>query len=220
MKASARVLPSPLLFLLLTLVTAPSAEAQYSYDFESNYGLIDLFEHAENDSLTVQSYGFFTVGMPLGKSKFVYEFQRPLTAGVKFENRDENGYVSATWLAAGCVLGVTAWTMVALGYDYEQIDRWAKYAMVPFGSHIGYRLNRWLTLYGGMIPEVLLFTESDGVIAQVRAGVRADLKMGLAVKVGIQKARYWGWEKPSRTFPAGFHIGITYAPTHGGPLLL
>jgi hypothetical protein len=83
--------------------------------------------------------------------------------------------------------------------------------MAPFGSHIGYRPIPEVTFYAGLIPDIILFTEDDGILVRAQAGVRFDTRKGLAFNVGVAKTTMFGFGDGSGNFPMGVSAGVSFA---------
>ncbi len=182
---------------------------------QSDYGLIDLYQYHETDSLRLQHTVGFTAGWQIGKSRFVYEFQRPLISIVTFRSRLNKERGVATSGVMGVALAIPAWLMALSGSNEKQIESTILPILAPFGSHIGYRPIRAITLYAGVIPDFILFTESNGLLVQLRTGVRIDLKLGFVANIGYMKPIFRGFKSASRSFPPGITIGISFAPPSG-----
>ncbi len=182
---------------------------------QSDYGLIDLYQYHETDSLRLQHTVGFTAGWKIGRSRFVYEWQRPLISIVTFRSRLNKERGAATWGVMGVALAVPAWLMMLSGSNEKQIESTLLPILAPFGSHIGFRPVRAVTLYAGIIPDFILFTENNGLLVQLRTGVRIDLKLGFVAKVGYMKPILSGFKCASRSFPPGLSVGISFAPPSG-----
>lgn len=201
---------------LLCVKSACAAVAPDTVQSGPKYLIFDAYEFARDNSVTHHSACGFTLGYPLGDSKFVYEWQRPLVSSVKFRDRLDKNRVTVTVPAMFFVVLPVGLVSTALTDDTSKILAAVTYAATPFGSHIGYRMSQYFTAYFGIVPDVLLFTEQDGIFIQNRLGVRFDTKAGFAFNLGIQQSDYWGFETPSESLPLGFYLGVSFAEREGG----
>ncbi|HVP06488.1 MAG TPA: hypothetical protein VMS71_01500 [Candidatus Acidoferrum sp.] len=203
------------LILLLTFTISGLADERASGVGAYDYGLLDLYQYHETDSLKLEHTVGFTAGWQIGKSHFVYEWQRPLISFVTFRGRlnKERGVATVGVMAAA--LSIPATLMELAGSNEDQIESILFPVLAPFGSHIGYRPIRAITVYAGVIPDFILFTESNGLLIQARTGIRIDLKLGFVASIGYMKPIFRGFRSPSRSFPAGVTVGISYAPISG-----
>ena len=215
MKKHLKILPVCLLFVI---GDAEPVQSQHAYHLDSNYVLFEIYQQHLSDSITHQLAVGFTIGVPLRGTGLVFEWQRPLISGVKFHNRADKDRLASTALVMGVIAGGTAVIMSAFGKDAKSIDKAAIYAMLPFGPHLGWRANSFITFYAGAIPDVMLFSEDDGILAQGRVGLRIDSKEGLVFNMGYAKTRFWGFESPGRVFPRGIFLGLSYASPIGSGL--
>ena len=191
---------------------APSiAHAQWAYGERQPYVFLDIYDESNHDSLVVKSIIGFGFGHPIDSSNWVLEWHRPMITAVQLDSRHDNPRIASTALVLGTTMWLTAMTMLALGYNDDDINSVVLNGTIrPFGSYLGYRPTRWLTLFSGAIPDVILFSDEDGIVVSGRLGLRVDRGAGIALSAGVAQAWYWGWESPSRSFPIGFFVTVSY----------
>ena len=205
--------------VLVLLASWRSISAQHAYKMGEKYLTLTLYEYASSNDLTLNSSLSFNIGVPIRKSRFAFEWQHPIITVAKYDADLEKPRVASTMLVAGCALAPVAWTMAAMGYDEEQISEAAMYVMAPFGPHLAYRAHEQVTLYGGVIPDFILFSDADGLILQNRVGIRIDSRVGLTFTAGVQQSYLWAFEGEGRSFEPGYFLGIAYSSPRGGALL-
>lgn len=204
---------------IVLLITCAGAAGQHAYEIGEKYLTLGLYEFAGSNDLRLHSSLSFNIGVPIKKSRLAFEWQRPWITVAKYDGNLEKPRVASTILVAGCMLAPVAWTMAAMGYEEEQITNAATYVMAPFGPHLAYRAHEQVTLYGGVIPDFILFSDADGMIFQNRAGIRIDSRVGLTFTAGVQQSYLWAFEGEGRSFEPGYFLGIAYSSPRGGALL-
>ena len=205
------------LALLLLLVLLPTRSREQDTSDESpTYLIADIYGQSRDDSLFMQPSLGVTVGTPLYPgSRWVYEWQRPFLTGVNFKARPGKDRLTATTPVMFAVLLAAGGTGLAIGADSSSAFDIIKFALAPFGSHIGYQATSWLTAYAGVIPEFVLFTDNDGILFQTRLGLRLVGGDRIAINGGFEQTHSWGFDQPSATFPVGIFLGLSFVdPEH------
>ncbi len=181
-----------------------------------DYALFDLYQYHQSDSILLQQACGVTAGAYLGNSHFVYEFQRPLVPFFRFRGRRNKDRLASTALVMSLAIGIPAWGMALAGCDEKQIDRTIMKVMAPFGSHIGFRPIPAVTFFAGIVPDIILFSEDDGLLLQGRIGCRLDIQKAIVINAGIAKTALCGFKHAGGVFPVGVSIGVSLAPTKNG----
>jgi hypothetical protein len=181
-----------------------------------DYSLYDLYQYHQSDSILLQSACGVTAGVYLGNSHFVYEFQRSLIPFFRFRGRGNKDRVASTALIMSLAIGIQGWGMAIAGCNDDQIEKTIIKVLAPFGSHIGYRPTPAVTFFAGIVPDVFLFTEDNGLLLQGRIGCRLDIQKAIVINVGLAKTALCGFKHAGGVFPIGVSVGVSLGPTKNG----
>lgn len=161
-----------------------------------------------SDSLTQGNAFGGVFGYNLISDKIALDWQlRGLARWATFKARRDNPRVFATPLVQAMLGAIPAWTGVICKEEKFFIHTIIPLLQLPFGSHLAFRPVSDLTFYAGVTPELLLFTDDDGMLLQYRIGTRLVLS-ALAFELEAVKSEFSAWDQESRSFGWGFGLNL------------
>ena len=208
---------SLLIILLMAVVVFPSVAGQCQEEerWRPDYMFADFYSFAHQDSVKVRRVGYFALDWQLGQGDFYYEFKLPAVAGVKLRARENSYQLTSTFLVFCGLVGVPVLTAKALGEDDLVESPFMKIFMASLSPRLVYRPSPYWDAHIGYRPEFILFTDNDGVLLEVDAGIRITPFEMLAFTIEASRFSFWGIDQRGRDFGWGFGIGFSLG---GGPL--
>jgi hypothetical protein len=186
--------------------TNERASYLWSYNGES-YGFFQLGGMSFSDSVRTQRWLGMRFGGDLVDHRLAAEVEVYLIRIIQLRGRDGHHRLAATPLAQ-------AGTWIALHYLLKPIDsNLAKYgAMLGFmmgGTDLAFHFDDAVQLYGGVRPDLLLFSHQDGVLFQSHVGLRIIPRKRLTLSVEAVHNSFWGFDDDSRDLDWGFGIYLS-----------
>ncbi len=187
-----------------------TAGNQSSYLWSYNgqgYGFFELGGMSFSDSVRTQRWLGMRFGGGIVDHRLAAEVYFSLIRLVQLRGRGGHYRLSATPLAQAGVL-------VATHYLLKPIDTTlgGYGAMLSFmmgGTDLAFHIADAAQVYGGVTPDLLMFSHQDGVLFQSHVGLRVILRKKLTLSIEAVHNSFWGWDDRSRDLDWGFGIYLS-----------
>ncbi len=180
-----------------------------------DYGYFGIGGIYDEDSLNQGTVFSFIFGFNLISDKVAVEHYFRSIRLIRFKARRLSHRLTSTILVQSFAVAIPMWTG-AIIKNTRFMERYIVPAlMIPFGSHLAIRPHYNVTFFGGITPDIILFTEDDGMLFQYRVGARYSIaRTGIVLEVEAVRNRFWAWESESRTFDWGFGLYLHLDPKY------
>jgi len=178
-----------------------------------DYGYFGLGGFYDEDSIRITRFFNVIAGYNIFSDKISYEFHIYFSEMAKFKARRENDRLMATIFVQSAFVALSMWTGMIIGDVDFMGKKVVPVLLAPFGSHIAWRPHYNVAIFAGLVPDLMLCTDDDGVLFQFRTGIRYSIgRTGFVLEVEVVKNRFWAWESESRTYDWGVGVYLHFDP--------
>ncbi len=202
--------------LLLSYVMCPGDEGhcQEREEWQPDYIFWGGYDFSAQDSVKIRRVASWAMDWRLGQSDFFYGLYLSTFTGVHLRGRKSSYRLASTFPVFCGLMAVPALTARALGADDSTAYTIMKIAVAPFSPRLVYRPSPYFDVYVGYRPEFVLFTDNDGVLMELDAGIRITLVQPFVFTIEASRFSYWGIDQRGRDFGWGIGLGFSIG---GGP---
>jgi len=199
-----------LIFLLIALfllpATAKSVDSDKGFPKET-YGFFNPLTYNDNGDLKMYEAVHLTMGYNLTKT-VAYEYQLGILRWVKFPGIENPRISMTSAFASAGGLVLPAYTMLIFG-EKEWIYKYVMPIMLaPYGSHLAFTPADGFHMFAGVIPEIIMFSDDNGVLMRYQIGARIYHPKGLSMAIKAHYVNPVGFDQDIRpNWGIGIHVG-------------